>query len=1264
MNRDRVTFRDQSLGSWSSHPAFLVRRTRLWTLLGLAPLALGLLLFLGAWRFGGVSLLDLAKSWSTWLPWMLGLLVFGFSAGVTILMVARASTIPAIQSASTGQSKFKFWAFALGVTLVSGGAFAATRGDFLRSVIDPESIGRLRLVGHLVGTLPVLILLIWLEFGGSAVDEWGQPAPRMTKPQLRRRVGMLFAIFFGYLLTALWIDRVASALDLYLAYLQDPQTYSKDSVVAEIARWIPGLADVMTDPAAGGGAIDFLRDVERSIAAIALLVPLVGMTCFVGVSALAFLSQAKTVREPIDADAIARAEGYDLRPTGESWDANAGREQRPTAQRWRTIEEPGDKQDSKPVEDADGSELGEEESAADGPPDWLDKIREQVGAKHPLEWSSLRRAESVESSPISDRADLTHLFATAVDPDTGISTPPTRDQVDALEKFDSVFQQFLEAEDREGQCVFPSTDLLVTGPPGSGRTTLLLATALHTVVLRGQSVLILTPTVEKAALYVKRLRELAARGGVGWHVAVGQISKNDVRSWADALDKQPAAQDASKPHRSPVGSLPDILIGTPHDYEQCFYGLDYGHACLRRSLLRLQVVLIEDVSTFRKEERRHLPFLIDKHRLVLASEYLPTQFLALAPQLTEIAANYLTERLFSERARVPKVRLRPPVRPAPWLVDVSAEDPTAVVEAIAAACATEELHVVLWRPVASKEDSARLGARLGQAASRVQVVADLDELSAEDGANADIAVYRSHTARQQTLALSSHVAGAETVLVRVTRPGALNPLPEAERALPVLPSVGSDSFVVAHLQSAFKFLAPFSPAPRDVFARMGLRPTGQLQGLARPERSFKTLPQVYLRLDPPEDVAEPVAAARSQTWAWVALHVEGWERNRVPQPRPVEMFRPMPRGSQLRGDAAEDRVFLGNAEVDEQVLASWFTQQNELLDRMDLSFSDDLMHRHGEQEFVPREIVSSSDGLHVKGEPFRDKDQGERYLPVFDVALTVKENARVEGDQGGVAPKVLRWYSVREEPLGASTADARFWLSGSYDVTGGIQRLSPPAPLHYDVRFSALLLGRERVADGMTQSQREEATRKAFLGSWDTRRSQHETAADLRPWPWPALGLALTAGLREVMPGLFDYCRLVAHRGPTDGVNDDRAFLLFVEPAATRGTVGDAMRKLLMDDELLLNALEAARDRLDAVDPTDEDTLANLLVDARILIGDGWYDDHKAGEQVLTADTADALALLDETIAELRLKSDRSERLRRKRLAARGEAPPPPDAAS
>lgn len=1240
MSSDRIGFRDRVLGAMSSHPAYLGRRSRLWALLGFLPLFAGVAVFLASWKFGAVTLLSLAKDWTTWLPLVLALVAFGFSAGVTALLVARASTVAAFQSAAPRRA-LGFWGFLLGVGVVAGIAFAMTRSDALRGALTPESVASLRLVGHLVGTLPVFLLLMWLELGGAAVDEWGEPAPRLSKAQMARRVCSLFAIFFAYLLPMLWIDRVAAALDLYAAHQREPAKYPSDDVAAEILRWIPGLSYDKSATGPGVPVLDILSSAQDVIAGLALLVPLAGMTLFVVSSAIAFVATAKAVRRPVAADEIAKAEGYVLRPTGESWDANDGVTPRPKAARWR----PADENDQTREDRGD---------TADEPPEWLAEVREAVGEAMELEWGEVRRADGIATSPPSNRADLAHLFATAFDPGTGLAALPTKDQVDALERFDRLFSEFLAAEDREGLCVFPSTDVLVAGAPGSGRSTLLLAAALHAVVLRGQSALVLAPTVEKAAAYVRRLRDLASRGGVGWHVAVGQIGSDEVRSWADPFDPDQAAADADRPHRSPVGSLPDILVGTPHDYELHLYGADHHHAAVRRALLRLQVVLIEDVSSFSTAERRHLPFLIEKHRLVLASEHLPTQFLALAPDLTDDAADYLTERLFSERARVPVLRLRPPARPAPWILDVAAAQPTEAIEAIAAACAGVDLRVVLWRPGAGKQDRERLASRLGEAAQRVQVVADLDELSADDGAATDIAVYRSHTARQQTLALSSHVAGAGTVLVRVTRPGALQPLPEADTSLPVLPSVESEALFVAHLQSAVHYLAPFTPAPRDLFARIGLRAAGLLQGLARRTPEFDALPGLSLRLDPPETVAEPVAAARGLEWAWVALQVDGHTDRKLapPPPRPVEMLRPLPRGGTIRGDAADDRVYLGSAAVDERVLAAWATQQSESLDRMDLAFADDLLHRHGAQTFVPRDIEVTADGLRVRGEPFRDKDQGERYLPIFDARITVPPQARMAPDQGGIAPKALRWYQGREDLGAIAAAQAQLYLTGAFDVTGAIQRLATPAPLHYPIRLGALLLGRERLAEGSIQSEREERTERAFVGVWDTRRREHVGGGALRPRPWPALALALTAGLREALPGLFDYCRLVAHRGPADGVNDGRAFVLFVEPAATRGTVGSAMGKLLMDAELTIAVLAGARRRLADVTPGDEDTYANLLVEARVLVGDGWYDEHADGERAVAADVSDAIALLDDAMAEARAKAQRGDRLREKRRAA------------
>jgi hypothetical protein len=1238
----RIGFRDRHLGPWSSHPAFLRRRSRIWAMLGFLPLLVGVVVVLGAWRFGTVSLLSLVRQWNTWLPLALALLAFGFAAAVTVLLIARASTVPALQAAGRGRGRLGFGiAFA---ALLAALAYAFTRADLLRSALSPQSIAGLRLVGHLLGTLPVFLLIAGLELGGAAVDQWGEPAVGRTRWQKIRRGIALGAMLLAYLLPMLWLDRIVNALDLFAAHQRDPVAHPANSVVSDWQRWIPGFDHDPASTPAGGTLPDLLTAAHDALAAIAVLLPLVGLTGFVLFSASSLLAVGKAGREPVDADEVAKAEGYDLRPTGESWDANDGRSPRPVASRWRAT-------DAEREAEAPAVVVAE-------PPEWLAQVREVLATQQPCEWGEVRRADGVEASPTSDRRDLAHLFATAFDAASGQSEPPTKDQVAALEEFDRLFEAFLIAEDREGTCVFPSTDLLVTGAPGSGRTTLLLAVALHAVVLRGQSVLLLAPSVEKAALYVRRLRDLAARGGVGWHVAVGQILPDDVRSWADGVDARQPAAEAAGAHRSPVGSLPDILVGTPHDYERCLYGADHHHAAVRRALLRLQVVLLEDVATFSVAERRHLPFLIEKHRLVLASEHLPTQFLALAPDLTAEAASYLTERLFSERAKVPVRRLRPAARPAPWVLDLAAASPSATAEALAAACAAADLRVVLWRPGAGKEDRERLAATLGEKAARVQVVADLDELPADDGVTADIAVYRSLTAQQHTLALSSHVAGVDTVLVRVTRPGVLVPAPETDKTLPVLPSVESEALFVAHLQSAARFFAPFTPAPRDLFARIGLRTAGQLLGLPRRAADFEALPGVSLRLDPPERHAEPVPASRGRSWAWVALDVDGYsDRRQPPPPRPVEMLRPLPRGSEVRRDVGDDRVVLGKAAVDERALAAWVTQQNESLDRMDLACADDLMHRHGDQAFVPRHIESAEDGLRIRGEPFRDKDQGERYLPLFDAAVTVPPKARAEGDQGGVAPRVLRWFHVREAARADARVQAQFWLTGAFDATGGCHRLSPPAPLHYAIRLGALLLGPEQAAAGTLQADRDERTHRAFAGVWDTRRRSHAAGGGaLRPRPWPALGLALTAGLREALPGLFDYCRLAAHRGPADGVNDARAFVLFFEPLATRDTVGSAMRKLLMDADLTVAVLAAARRRLAAVDPRDFDTLANLLVEGRALVGDGWYDEHADGEQALAADVTDAMALLDGTMAEVRAKAQRGDRLREKRRAAEGDA--------
>jgi hypothetical protein len=1252
----RVSFRDSVLGPWASHPATLRSRALKWSGLSFLPLAAGLLIFFFAWRFGAVSLLTLAQQWDTWLPLALALVALGFSSAVTCLLVARASTVPAFQSGERAFGSLRVWTFLAGTGLLSAFAFAFTRSDFLGAALSADGVARVRIVGHLLGTLPIFVLLVYLEFAGAAVDEWGEGGAKSNWKQIIRRCFVVLTILAGYVLPMVWIDRIAASLDSYLDHLKDPQAVPADQVAEEILRWVPWLT---YEKGAGQGTpvLDVMSEAQNLISAIAILVPLGCMAGFVVSIALSFVRRAKATKQPVAADRVATIEGFNVRPAGEAWAPN-GKGARPRAERWEPLTEQEALEGNKGADAKDsGSEEDSSEEGEDSAPEWLSKLREQVAERASLEWGSARRAALPEFSPAARRPDLSHLFATAFDCETGETLLPTKDQVDALEQFDLSFEEFLRAEDHEGQCVFPSMDLLVKGPPGSGRTTLLLAVAMNSVVLRGQSVLIVVPTQHKAELFVRKLRDLASRSGVGWHVSVGRIRSDDVRSWADPIEAIGKEAEGAKSYRSPLGSAPDILVGTPQEYEQHLYGADFHFAVVRRALLRMQVVLVEDLSTFDARERRHLPFLLEKHRVVLASEHLPTQFLALAPDLTDDSADYLTERLFSERSRVPCKRLRPPERNAPWTIDVAADETDEALEQLCQVGQASGLRLVIWRPGAAMSDRSMMQERLGGA----RVVSDLDELEPEDGLNVDLAVYRSMTAQQHTLALASHVPGEGAVLVRVTRSGSLAPRTEQTHCLPVLPSVDAEALFVSHLASAIRFVGASSPAPRDVFARLGLKGAGRLVGLAQREPSFSNFPGYTLQIDPPEHQAKPVSASRGQTWAWVALRVEGNPEMGdlpIPTPRPVELLRPFPRNRQLRADSMQDRFHLGEARMGDEAIAYWRTQQNESLDRMDLAFADDLLHRHGDALFFPQDIRQEGEAIQIGGAPFRDRDGGESFMPVLEAELHIPSDLRVDFSQGGLAPDAMRWSEIREAAATGDRVDAQFWIVGTFDVNGSLSRLSRGIPVQYPVRVGMLALGASIEQEGTIQVDRDERTRASLAGNWTTRREQHarESSARMRSKPWPALGMALTAALRESLHGIFDYTRLIAHRGPLDGVNDRRAFVFFVEPSATRGTVGSVMRKLLQDEKMTKRLLQCALEILADVHLEDPDPFSRLMGEAKALVGSGWYDDTSSGRQQAAEDLENARALLESVLALLERTEQRAQRVREQKARREGRS--------
>ena len=1180
----RRSFIDSVLGKWSSHPAHIASRARWWAKIAAAPLSVGIGLYFVACRLGSVSLASLATNWDTWLPAAMSLAVLGFSFGLTSLLALRLST--AVEARSKGSSKrtLSIWTVASASALLAVLAFVLSRGAFLGSALDPVLVTKFRWVGHLLGTVPLVGFVLYAEFRGCQVDEWGEGTTSITRGAMLRRTLLVFGALVAGIMPMIWIDQISQSLREAVDMLADPLSRMIDPRLISLGRWLPFLR-----PSSLQQAVDM-------VAAGATLLPLLSMATFVGMSVRGLVKTRPSKKEPVEPRDVATAQGYMSKPCGERWGID-GKSSRPNVERWREREGPG-----LPEPEAVAA-LEEGASSVAGPP-WLESLQ----AKCPqFRFGLAEPARIGTTSRPCLREDLDHLFVlTAIE---GRTARPTEDQIGALKEFDERHDEALRATDREGLCVYPSSDLIVSGPQGSGRTTLLLACALRAVVLRGQSVLLLVSSPARAVLHVQRLREAAERSGVGWHVSVGMLDRNEVLSWSNSdPDTEVRAEigrvDSPERMSSSAGvSLPfkDILVGTPHDYERCLYGPDGDSEVKRRMLLRLQVVLVDDVTELDPREQRHLPFVLDKHRLVLGAEFMPVQFVAVTPPLSKTAAESLGERLFGQRERARAVELRPWEGPVPWVVDASYDTPAVAVEELARVCVELGLDVVIHQPASSKDDRSSLQARLGGGRANLAIVADFDELRPDQPIRAGAAIYQATAGQSHVLALRSHVAGDDVLVVRVAvdAPGTFA-LDERRTTIPVLPGYASPAFFVAHARSALHHLAPRVPVSRDLWSRCGLGVAGSLHGAVHRPNDFRAMPGAVLALDPPESDTKGYAAARDQEWAWVAVDVENPESefaNRRPDAQPVEMYRPVDRGQSLRLSTPGSQVSFGKEYEGSQAIADWSTNRGDASDRMDLAFADTLLHPPvGERSLWPTVIRHRDGKIHMEGEPYRHRGSGEFFLPMWEVSVDIPDDA--EATAAGAAAESMALYQVQASRMG-SLPRSEFGLVGVYDEVGS-RSVRGSIKLAYDSMHYALVL--------QPQVHGEEPMLHALKGRWDSQLLSSEPARCC----WPALGVVLTAALRSRMPSLFEFCRLIAfHGGSTSpGLGASPTFAMpgtaviwLVEPMAARGTVKAALRILMSDADLLQDVLREARSLAHAGDLTPDTQWRRALVRARFCSG-------------------------------------------------------------
>ena len=231
---------------------------------------------------------------------------------------------------------------------------------------------------------------------------------------------------------------------------------------------------------------------------------------------------------------------------------------------------------------------------------------------------------------------------------------PTEDQADFLNRFSSLYEdslsKFFESGKPNSEPLLP--DIILQGRDGSGRTEALCAAAVYAAAVRGQKVLYIVQDGSYAASLAEKMKVRLQTLLVDCYYTADHLRPNFVDAWLPAPAKDPE-KDTQDKTAGPVRELPpDILFATPEQVEQAFFNnsnlaSEERREALRNILLSYSVVLVDDFLEMPLPLQAHLTFILDKLRLLQASEYVTGQFvIATVPLQDPCGIDSFAERLF------------------------------------------------------------------------------------------------------------------------------------------------------------------------------------------------------------------------------------------------------------------------------------------------------------------------------------------------------------------------------------------------------------------------------------------------------------------------------------------------------------------------------------------------------------------------------------------------------------------------------------------
>ena len=731
---------------------------------------------------------------------------------------------------------------------------------------------------------------------------------------------------------------------------------------------------------------------------------------------------------------------------------------------------------------------------------------------------------------------------------------PTLDQFKALRDFSDLSMRCID--DPEGRVNGTGFEMILEGPAGSGRSSVLDAMALLTLLCQGTGTVILVADAGRINFAIKRLRARLDSLHLAPYATVGTIQE----SWGMSCREE---------------APPDICVTTPELWEEMLpgqmvrEGKDYETA--RMLMMHYSTMLVDDWQEHPVEVRAHLPFIIDKHRLFLESEMLPRACVVAFPHLTDTGRNLAVSRIMGDAGVIDEsrqvIRLRHRPLPSTTCIDVVCDSVDTAIDQLAQALSQSGEPSILLRKGIDFEEAERqtLDFQTKHQNSKVTVCYCGDQIETVAGDMSAI-LMKAACGPEAVFALRAHRHENAVVMIRVRDRREIG---SSGRITPLIVDRSGRGMAESHLRNILRFIDPQSPVSRRCWGQLGLDIPSEATGKL-PAKVAGTL-----ILDLPELLPEAERRARpylSKLGSYISLkdpfkYLESVDCHWIPDPGPVPVARA------IAGQSVPGHLYLSVADESDSKASGtsvlWLGNEGSEIGRSQLHYADTLLlKRH--RIFCPdriREVAKR--GLEIDATKFRDNGS-DAIHPKIEMSWTGEVATTAD------SKNTSSFHSNDSSQLATGyggPAHGFIWAdlgstSGVHVTSRLIERVDDqdrPSPCFaYEYQWRArvrplLLCPTDAVIDN--QQEYLEAL-KAFFSEttpWGT-----EHAGFL-----PGLTYALTRGLEIDLPSSGFFGKILAFRLSGEMGRFAKAVVWFVEPSGTGRTLSNAVHELLKEDGYL-----------------------------------------------------------------------------------------------